>query len=110
LAIKERVKGKDTSTAQRLSTTASVSVYDNKEDDEQALLHYQRSLAIYERVKGKDHIDCASTLHEIGFVYSNKGDYEQALLHYQRSLAIKERVKGKDHIHCASTLDGIGSI
>jgi tetratricopeptide (TPR) repeat protein len=44
----------------------------NKGDYEQALLHYQRCLTIQERVKGKDAIDCASTLNNIGLVYKEQ--------------------------------------
>jgi tetratricopeptide (TPR) repeat protein len=67
-------------------------------------------LTIKERVKGKDAIDCATTLNNIGSVYKNKGDYEQALLHYQRCLTIQERVKGKDAIDCATTLYNISFV
>jgi tetratricopeptide (TPR) repeat protein len=127
----ERVKGK--------TTTAHRSVYKDKGDynrhccttdsqrqtsDSQqhrfSLLHQRRlrtgtaalpkMLDNQERVKGKDAIDCASTLNNIGSVYNHKGDYEQALLHYQRCLTIQERVKGKDAIDCASTLSNIGSV
>jgi tetratricopeptide (TPR) repeat protein len=67
-------------------------------------------LTIKERIKGKDAIDCAGTLNNIGSVYDDKGDYEQALLYYQRCLTIEERVKGKDAIDCATTLNNIGLV
>lgn len=47
-------------------------VYSDMGDFEQALLYYQKCLTIQESVKGKDDIDCASTLGNIGFLYKDK--------------------------------------
>jgi len=51
-------------------------------------------LDIKTKIKGKDSIDVATTLNNIGSVYDSKGDYSKALEYYERCLNIKRKVKG----------------
>jgi tetratricopeptide (TPR) repeat protein len=65
-------------------------------------------LAIKEKVTGKESLDLASTLNNIGLINNKLGKYKEAIRYYQRCLDIKEKIKGKDNIDCASILNNIG--
>lgn len=69
-----------------------------------------RSLDIIENAKGKDSIDAALILQNIGMVYFFQNNYKAALEHELRSLQIKQKVKGKDSIDATSSLNEIGNI
>jgi nephrocystin-3 len=58
-------------------------VFKNKGDYVKALQYYEECLQIKQKVKGKDSIDCASTLKNIGLVFYDKGDYVKALQYYE---------------------------
>jgi len=65
-------------------------------------------LSIYEKLKGKESIDCANTIQSIGNVYDNQNKFNEAIRFYNRALTIKERVKGKESVESAITLKNIG--
>jgi hypothetical protein len=58
-------------------------------------------LRIYERIKEKETMNCANTLHNIGAAYDDLKKYNESLGFYNRSLSIKERLNGKDSFECA---------
>ena len=60
-------------------------------------------------MKGKDNIDCALTLNNIGTIYNNIGNFNEALLKFKNCLEIQSVVKGKDNIDCVLTLNNIGN-
>ena len=57
---------------------------------EQALLYYQKSLAISEDIGDKKLIANANS--NIGLVLFDKGSYEQALWYYDKSLKIRQNI------------------
>jgi tetratricopeptide (TPR) repeat protein len=57
-------------------------------DIENALKHFQQSLAIYLKTLGESHPDTATSYNNIGGVYFSVGDYDRAIEFYQQSLAI----------------------
>ena len=59
-----------------------------------ALEYYERSLDIKIKVKGKDSIDVATTLNNIGSVHDSSGNFNKALEYYERCLNIKQKIKG----------------
>ena len=67
-------------------------------------------MKIKTEIKGKDSIDVALTLENIGIVYWNQGNYPKALEYYESSLKIKTKIKGKDSIDFALTLGNIGLV
>jgi len=67
-------------------------------------------LRIYERIKEKESINCANTLHNIGAVHYDLNKLNEALGFYNRALSIKERLRGKDAIECASTVYNLGLV
>ncbi len=82
----------------------------NTGDYDTALKYYQKSLVIYEKVRGTNHSDTATSYNNIGGVYYAKGDYDKALEFYQKSLVIKEEVLGIKHPDTATSYNNIGGV
>jgi tetratricopeptide (TPR) repeat protein len=55
---------------------------------------FSRALTIKEKQTGKDSMDCAQTLNNLGGVYKKMEKFTEALSYYSRSLAIKAKIKG----------------
>jgi len=49
-------------------------------------------------VKGKDSMNCAYIIHNIGVAYEKQGKLNEALEYYHKELNIKEKVSGKESI------------
>jgi hypothetical protein len=59
-----------------VSTLNGIGNVHNKQGNcPQALKYYTRCLEIKEKIKGKDSIDCAIALNNIGLFYDNQGNY-----------------------------------
>jgi CHAT domain-containing protein len=71
---------------------------------------YQRSLAIWEKMLGKEHPHVATSLNNLAGLYGELGNYSQAEPLYQRSLAIWEKMLGKEHPHVATTLNNLAKL
>jgi len=70
----------------------------------------ERSLAIREKVLGKEHPDVANSLNNLAVLYYAQGNYRQAELSYLRSLAIREKVLGKEHLDVATSLNILAAL
>jgi tetratricopeptide (TPR) repeat protein len=77
---------------------------------DKALEYYQKTLAINEKVLGKEHQYTATSYNNIGSVYKSMGDYPKALEYHQKSLAICEKVLGKEHSDTATSYNNIGLV
>ena len=71
---------------------------------------YQESLAIREKVLGKDHPGYAAGLNNLAVLYTSMGDYALAEPLLQEALAIREKVQGKDHPGYATVLNNLGGL
>jgi len=71
---------------------------------------YERTLAIKEKVLGKEHPDMACTMNDLALLYGNIGKNNDALPLYERALAIQEKVHGKEHPAVAKTLNNIAGL
>jgi len=71
---------------------------------------FERSLAIFEKVLGKEHPDVASILNNLAGLYTIQGNYIQAKPLHERSLAIREKVLGKEHPEVAATLNNLAEL
>jgi tetratricopeptide (TPR) repeat protein len=76
----------------------------------QAILWYQKALAIYEKVLGVEHPYTATTYNNLGYVYHMQGMYSMALESYQKALAINEKVLGIEHPNTAATYNNIAIV
>ena len=71
---------------------------------------YQRALAIFEKTKGPDHPETATSLNNLAWLYYDQGRYEEAEPLQQRALAIKEKTLGPDHSSTATSLNNLAGI
>ena len=85
-------------------------VYDSQGDYAQALLWYEKALAIKEKVLGKEHPDIATIYNNIANVYNTLGDYAKALLWHEKALSIMEKAFGKEHQDTAATYNNIAIV
>jgi tetratricopeptide (TPR) repeat protein len=67
-------------------------------------------LEIKTKVKGKDSIEVATTLDDIGCVYDSKKDYKKALKFYKKCLEIRIKIQGRDSTDVATNLHAIGTV
>ncbi len=71
---------------------------------------FQRSLAIYEKALGPDHLDTATRLTNLAFLYRDQGRYGEAEPLFLRSLAIYEKALGFDHPITATHITNLAFI
>jgi tetratricopeptide (TPR) repeat protein len=76
---------------------------------EQQIVRLQKILQFQERTKGRDHIETAVTLNNLGNAYGALGDHSKERDFLERTLKIQEAHYGKDHIETAVTLNNLGS-
>jgi CHAT domain-containing protein/F0F1-type ATP synthase beta subunit len=70
----------------------------------------ERTLALREKVLGKEHLLVATSLNRLGLLYEHMGNYSQAEPLLQRSLAIREKVLGKEHPDVAQSLNNLAEL
>ncbi|CAF0799761.1 unnamed protein product [Adineta steineri] len=86
-------------------------VFDEKGQYDKALEFYFRALDIAERHCGKEHLDTASILINIGCIWEDaKQEYTRALEFYDQGLKIYQKQLPNDHIHIATCLNNIGVV
>jgi CHAT domain-containing protein len=73
----------------------------------EAIAIAQRSLAIYEKALGADHLDVATSLNNLAALYKSQGNYQAAEPLYKRSLAIREKTLGAEHLDVATSLNNL---
>ncbi|NLL53751.1 MAG: tetratricopeptide repeat protein, partial [Clostridiales bacterium] len=76
----------------------------------EALVWYQKALAINIKTLGPEHPDTATSYNNIARIYDSQGKYEEALVWYQKALAIYEKTLGLDHPNTATTYNNIAVI
>jgi len=81
-------------------------VYNWKGELSQALVYYEESLEIREKLENKPEV--AKSLNNIGVIYHQKGELGQALGYYKKSLVIKKELGNRQEI--AKSLNNIGVI
>jgi tetratricopeptide (TPR) repeat protein len=90
------------------------SIYENGTginiDFDKALLWYQKTLVIQEKMLGNGHPDTTVTYNNIASIYENKGDYAKALEWCMNNLRICEKIFGKEHLNTASAYNNIALI
>ena len=67
----------------------------------------ERSLKIYESLRGPDHADVATALNNLAGLYRLMGNYRRAEPLYLRALAIREKAVGVDHPSLAPILNNL---
>lgn len=96
------------SLASALNNTGTVFMTQNKPAE--ALDHYLRALAIYERLYGPDDVRLAKPLHNLAGLHGRRGEVAEATGYQRRALAILEKVHGPHHPDLAHSLGTMGNV
>ncbi|CAH3127826.1 unnamed protein product, partial [Porites lobata] len=79
-------------------------------DYQQAKEYYERALSIQLNTLGPDHIEVATTYHNMVPLHCNLGNKQQAKKYCERVLSIKLNKLGPDHVDVASTCHSMGNV
>ncbi|CAF1261586.1 unnamed protein product [Didymodactylos carnosus] len=74
----------------------------------QAMVEYEKTLAMQQRLFPEGHSDLGETLGGIGLVYDNMGKYDLSIEKHLQALAMGEKTLPKDHVHIAEALNNVG--
>jgi tetratricopeptide (TPR) repeat protein len=85
-------------------------LYRSKADYESAKPLDERSLAILEKVHGKEHPLVATSLNNLAGLHYSQGNSDQAKPLYECSLAIWEKVHGEEHPSVATSLNNLAEL
>jgi tetratricopeptide (TPR) repeat protein len=77
---------------------------------EQALLYFQRSLEIYQKIAPSDHHQLITTYNNMAAVYTYMGDYAKASSYYERVIEVRQRNLPPNHPSLAIALCNIGLV
>ena len=77
---------------------------------DEALQHYEKSLAIQLKQLGPEHPDVAATYNNMGNVFAKQGRYAEALQHHEKSLAIRLKQLGPEHPDVADTYNNMAIV
>jgi tetratricopeptide (TPR) repeat protein len=67
----------------------------------------QRALTIAERELGSEHLDTATSLHNLASLFERQGKYAEAERLYQRALDIRQQKLGETHLDTATSLNDL---
>src|SRR3954471_9217631 len=70
----------------------------------------QQVVSIYEKVRGAEHPDTATSLDSQASLYREMGDYAHALPLAQRAATIREKVLGAEHPDTATSFNNLALI
>jgi CHAT domain-containing protein len=68
----------------------------------------ERTLVIYEKALGPEHLEVAKSLNLLGELYRNLGNYARAEPLHKRALAIREKALGLEDPEVAKSLNSLG--
>ena len=79
------------------TTSANFEVYRQQGKYAEAISCYERALKIFEREFGVDHVNSASTLHNIGLLYKSMADWVSAKSYFERASSLHRQCRGPEH-------------
>ena len=71
---------------------------------------YKRAINIFEKTLGKDHLDTANSINNLGTLYRKQGKYEEAEPLYKRTLEIREKSLGNNHLGTVIALNSLSTL
>ncbi|CAF1337668.1 unnamed protein product [Adineta steineri] len=77
---------------------------------QEALIYYEKSLAIDQKTLPSNHLNLAFSYNNIGLVYDDMGDYPKALTYYEKALAIKQQSLPSNHLNLGASYNNIGVV
>jgi len=91
-------------------TVGMALIYSDLGDYEKSLYYHKKSLDIWLRKLGKNHIYVAISYGSMASIYGALGDYEKSLSYHEKSLEIRLKKLGKSYLDVASSYDGLASV
>lgn len=70
----------------------------------------ERTLAIAQKILGKEHLELATSLENLALLYQVQGNYQPVEPLLQRALVILEKVRGKEHPEIARILNNLAQV
>ena len=106
LGLRERTFPDGLLAAQSVAGLASVAVQANENVKAEQLL--RRSIALREKILGRDHPQVAADLNNLGLIHNRRRDYTEAQVIFLRALAALEKTLGPTHRLIAACLNNLG--
>jgi CHAT domain-containing protein len=108
LAIYQKIPGAEPAVATLLNNLGQVTKAEGRYADAEPAI--KQSLAIREKVLGRDHVDVARSLNNLADLYQRQARYADAEPIYKRALDIRERTVGPDHPDTAASVNNLASL
>jgi tetratricopeptide (TPR) repeat protein len=93
----------------RISASIGV-LYDFVQDDDEAILYYERAIEMYEKLNPPDLEEIAAICNNLGFIYRSMGNMDEAETLYLKSLEICHDLYGKHHERTSVLFNNLGSL
>jgi tetratricopeptide (TPR) repeat protein len=74
---------------------------------------YRQTLALTEKILGKEHLRHASTLtsmNNLAFLLQSQGKYDEAEPMYRQTLALREKILGKEHPDTLTSMNTLAGL
>ncbi|CAF1480016.1 unnamed protein product [Adineta steineri] len=82
----------------------------NQAEYQEALIYYEKSLAIDQKTLPSNHLNLASSYMGIASVYYSMADYPKALSYYEKALEIQQQSLHSNHLDLAMSYNNIGMV
>ena len=85
-------------------------IMDKKEQYTQAVIHYEKSITIKNKILPPTHSNLASLYNNVGLVYEKLGQFVKALSYQQKALDIYQKNLSEDDLNLSYCYDNIGRV
>lgn len=107
----ELLKGDSHYTEMLARISASIGVlYDQVENDEEAIIYYERAIEMYERLDPPVPLDVADICNNLGFIYRSLGNMDTAETLLLKGLEICHNELGSKHEKTAILCNNVGAL
>ncbi len=93
----------------RISASIGV-LYDQVENDEEAILYYERAIEIYEKLDPPQPLEVADISNNLGFIYRSLGNMDTAETLFLKGLEICHNELGTKHEKTATLCNNVGAL
>jgi tetratricopeptide (TPR) repeat protein len=90
-----------------LYNASNTTIFDDRQNDDNALNFFREILTIRKNIFDEEHPDTVSTYNNIAWIYHKQANYNKALYFYNKALAIIEKIHGREHPDTAKNYNDI---
>lgn len=107
----EMINGREECNEMVARISASIGVlYDFVENDEEAIIYYERAIEMYEHLDPSLQEEVADICNNLGFIYRSLGDMDTAETLLLKGLEICHNAYGKNHEKTATLFNNVGAL